>query len=54
MVAFNLGKRNRKQARTAARQSISQLTLVSVLLALLIEFTGPWIIDLIANQAIPW
>ncbi|WP_413725879.1 EmmdR/YeeO family multidrug/toxin efflux MATE transporter [Sodalis sp. RH16] len=53
VVAFNLGKRNRKQARTAARQSITLLTLVSVAIALLIEFTGPWIIDLIANQADP-
>ena len=53
VVAFNLGKRNRKQARTAARQSISLLTLVSVLIALVIEFIGPWVIDLIANQADP-
>ncbi|WP_306767871.1 EmmdR/YeeO family multidrug/toxin efflux MATE transporter [Martelella alba] len=53
VVAFNLGRRNRKQARTAARQSIALLTLVSVLIAVVIEFIGPWIIDLIANQAEP-
>jgi putative MATE family efflux protein len=53
VVAFNLGKRNRKQARTAARQSISLLAIVSVLIAIVIEFTGHWIIDLIANQADP-
>jgi putative MATE family efflux protein len=51
VVAFSLGQRNRKQARSASRQSISMLVLVSFLLVLLVEFFGEGIINLIAFQA---
>lgn len=51
IVAFSIGKRNRKQARTASRQSISLLVLVSFLLVLLVELAGENIINLIAYRA---
>lgn len=51
VVAFSLGQRNRKQARSAARQSMSLLVLSSFLLVALVEFAGSTIIDLIAGQA---
>lgn len=51
VVAFSLGQRNRKQARSAARQSMSLLVLVSFLLVLFIELAGDIIIDLIAGSA---
>ncbi|MFP9229589.1 EmmdR/YeeO family multidrug/toxin efflux MATE transporter [Pectobacterium cacticida] len=51
VVAFSLGQRNRKQARSAARQSMSLLVLTSFLLVALVEFAGAVIIDLIAGQA---
>ncbi|WP_233970122.1 EmmdR/YeeO family multidrug/toxin efflux MATE transporter [Pectobacterium versatile] len=51
VVAFSLGQRNRKQARSAARQSMSLLVLSSFLLVALVEFAGSAIIDLIAGQA---
>ncbi|PXW47535.1 putative MATE family efflux protein [Erwinia sp. AG740] len=53
VVAFSLGQRNRKQARHAARQSISLLVLISVLLVILVEIAGQCIIDLIAGSAEP-
>lgn len=53
VVAFSLGKRNRKRARAATRQSLVLMTLASVLLALLIELTGPAIINVIAGAAAP-
>ncbi|WJV52200.1 EmmdR/YeeO family multidrug/toxin efflux MATE transporter [Prodigiosinella aquatilis] len=51
VVSFSLGKRNRKQARLAARQSISLLVLISFLLVGLVEFAGDTIINLIAHNA---
>lgn len=53
IVAFNLGRNNKKNASSAARQSISLLVLVSILLVLLVELTGHWIIELIAGKAEP-
>lgn len=53
VVAFSLGKRNRKRARAATRQSLVLMTLASVVLALVIEVTGTAIIDLIAGAAAP-
>lgn len=53
VVAFSLGKLNRKRARNAARQSLVLMTVFAFLLALLIEFTGHHIIDLIAGSAEP-
>lgn len=53
VVAFSLGQRNRKQARQAARQSISLLVLASFLLVGVVEFAGQSIIDLIAYSAEP-
>ncbi|WP_426817971.1 EmmdR/YeeO family multidrug/toxin efflux MATE transporter [Winslowiella sp. 2C04] len=53
VVAFSLGKRNRKRARAATRQSLVLMTLASVLLALVIEFSGQSIINIIAGPAAP-
>lgn len=53
VVAFSLGKLNRERAESAARQSLVLMTLFSILLALLIEFFGEQIIDIIAGSAEP-
>ncbi|MCX0500912.1 MULTISPECIES: EmmdR/YeeO family multidrug/toxin efflux MATE transporter [Erwiniaceae] len=53
VVAFSLGKLNRERAEAAARQSLVLMTLFAVLLALLIEFFGVKIIDVIAGSAEP-
>lgn len=53
VVAFSLGKRNRKRARAATRQSLGMMTLVSLLLAISIEFFGDTIINGIAGNAEP-
>lgn len=53
VVAFSLGKLNRERAEAAARQSLVLMTLFAVLLALLIEFFGVQIIDVIAGSAEP-
>ncbi|MEA9390096.1 EmmdR/YeeO family multidrug/toxin efflux MATE transporter [Acerihabitans sp. TG2] len=53
VVAFSLGKLDPKRARAAARQSLSMMTVVSVLLALGIEFSGEAIINIIAGNAEP-
>ncbi|WP_146000722.1 EmmdR/YeeO family multidrug/toxin efflux MATE transporter [Chimaeribacter coloradensis] len=53
VVAFSLGKRDRKRARAAARQSLVLMTLVSVLLAGGIHLAGEQIIDVIAGAATP-
>ncbi len=53
VVAFSLGKRNPKRARAATRQSLTLMTLISVLLAVGIEFSGQGIIDVIAGSADP-
>lgn len=53
VVAFCLGRHNRKKAVFAARQSITLLVLVSVLLFVFVEFSGYWIVDIIAGKADP-
>lgn len=53
VVAFSLGRHNRKKAVFAARQSITLLVLVSVLLFVFVEFSGYWIVDIIAGKADP-
>ncbi|AYW93592.1 EmmdR/YeeO family multidrug/toxin efflux MATE transporter [Yersinia pseudotuberculosis] len=53
VVAFSLGQRKRQQAQTAARQSMTLLVLISLLLVVLVHFSGQTIIDLMANQADP-
>ncbi|RWR02243.1 hypothetical protein ED28_09260 [[Pantoea] beijingensis] len=53
VVAFSLGKLNRKRARAATRQSLVLMTLASVLLALVIALSGEAIIDVIAGSAAP-
>ncbi|MCX8642938.1 MULTISPECIES: EmmdR/YeeO family multidrug/toxin efflux MATE transporter [unclassified Gilliamella] len=53
VVAFSLGRHNRKKAVFAARQSITLLVLVSVLLFGFVEFSGYWIVDIIAGKADP-
>ncbi|XKM13307.1 EmmdR/YeeO family multidrug/toxin efflux MATE transporter [Orbaceae bacterium ac157xtp] len=51
VVAFSLGRHNRKKAVVAARQSIALLVLVSLVLVLTVEFAGYWIIEMIAGKA---
>ncbi|WP_067707401.1 MULTISPECIES: EmmdR/YeeO family multidrug/toxin efflux MATE transporter [unclassified Erwinia] len=53
VVAFSLGKLNRERAQAAARQSLVLMTLFAILLAILIEFFGGAIINLIAGAAEP-
>ncbi|MFU9138733.1 EmmdR/YeeO family multidrug/toxin efflux MATE transporter [Erwinia tasmaniensis] len=53
VVAFSLGKLNRERAQAAARQSLVLMTLFAILLAMLIEFFGGAIINLIAGAAEP-
>ncbi|PQY24339.1 EmmdR/YeeO family multidrug/toxin efflux MATE transporter, partial [Cronobacter sakazakii] len=53
VVAFSLGKRDRKRARAAARQSLVLMTIVSILLAALVHVTGEYIIDVVAGEATP-
>ncbi|NIK98913.1 EmmdR/YeeO family multidrug/toxin efflux MATE transporter [Yersinia aleksiciae] len=53
VVSFSLGQRKRKQAQTAARESLSLLVLISLLLVLLVHFAGEAIINLMAHQADP-
>ncbi len=51
VVAFSLGKRNRRRARAAARQSLAIMTLFSILLAGVIHAFGQEIIDFVAGDA---
>lgn len=51
VVAFSLGKRDRRRARAAARQSLVLMTIVSILLAALIHLSGKYIIDFVAGEA---
>ncbi len=53
VVAFSLGKRDRRRARAAARQSLVLMTGVAVLLAAGIHLAGESIIDVIAGAASP-
>ncbi|XNM56866.1 MATE family efflux transporter [Escherichia coli] len=49
--ALSLGKRNRRRARVATRQSLVIMTLFAVLLATLIHHFGEQIIDFVAGDA---
>jgi putative MATE family efflux protein len=51
VVAFSLGKRDHKRARSAARQSLVIMALFSVVLAVVIHAYGKEIIDVIAGAA---
>ncbi len=51
VVAFSLGKRDRRRARVATRQSLVIMTLFAVLLATLIHHFGEQIIDFVAGDA---
>ncbi|PWW11722.1 putative MATE family efflux protein [Mangrovibacter plantisponsor] len=53
VVAFSLGKRDRKRARAAARQSLVLMTIIAVLMAVVIHFMGEHIINVIAGEAAP-
>lgn len=53
VVAFSLGKRDRRRARAAARQSLVLMTLVALGLAAGIHLAGEQIIDVIAGAATP-
>ena len=53
VVAFSLGRHNRKKAVVAARQSITLLVIISILLFLFVEFSGYWIVEIIAGKADP-
>ncbi len=51
VVAFSLGKRDRRRARAAARQSLAIMTLFSILLAGVIHAFGQEIIDFVVGDA---
>ena len=51
VVAFSLGKRDRRRARSAARQSLVIMTLFAALLAAVIHYFGAQIIDVVAGEA---
>ena len=53
VVAFSLGKRDRRRARAAARQSLVIMTLFAALLAAVIHYFGAQIIDVVAGEATP-
>ncbi|MBI0094332.1 MULTISPECIES: EmmdR/YeeO family multidrug/toxin efflux MATE transporter [Gilliamella] len=53
VVAFSLGRHNRKKAVSAARQSITLLIIISLLLFVFVEFSGYWIVEIIAGKAEP-
>ncbi len=53
VVAFSLGKRDRRRARAAARQSLAIMTLFSIVLAGVIHAFGQEIINFVAGDATP-
>lgn len=53
VVAFSLGKRDRRRARAATRQSLVIMTLFAIVLAVLIHTLGREIIDIVAGDATP-
>ncbi len=53
VVAFSLGKRDRRRARAAARQSLVIMTLFAVVLAVVIHYFGSEIINIVAGEATP-
>lgn len=53
VVAFSLGKRDRRRARAAARQSLVIMTIFATVLAAVIHYFGQQIIDVVAGEATP-
>jgi putative MATE family efflux protein len=53
VVAFSLGKRDRRRARAAARQSLVIMTIFATVLAAVIHYFGEQIIDVVAGEATP-
>lgn len=53
VVAFSLGKRDRRKARAAARQSLVIMTLFAAILAAVIHYFGAGIINIVAGDATP-
>ncbi|MDI7125949.1 MATE family efflux transporter, partial [Klebsiella pneumoniae] len=53
VVAFSLGKRDRRRARAAARQSLAIMTLFSILLAGGVHAFCPENIDFVAGDGTP-
>ncbi|MBJ8951568.1 EmmdR/YeeO family multidrug/toxin efflux MATE transporter [Citrobacter braakii] len=53
VVAFSLGKRDRRRARSAARQSLVIMTIFATVLAAVIHYFGEQIIDVVAGEATP-
>ena len=53
VVAFSLGKRDRRKARAAARQSLVIMTLFAAILAAVIHYFGTGIINIVAGDATP-
>ncbi|MBJ9266315.1 EmmdR/YeeO family multidrug/toxin efflux MATE transporter [Citrobacter sp. Ce119] len=53
VVAFSLGKRDRRRARAAARQSLVIMTIFATVLAAVIHYFGQHIIDVVAGEATP-
>lgn len=51
VVAFSLGRRDRRRARSAARQSLVIMTIFAVILAAVIHYFGREIIDVVAGDA---
>lgn len=51
VVAFSLGKRDRRRARAAARQSLVIMTLFAIVLAAVIHYFGAEIINIVAGDA---
>lgn len=51
VVAFSIGKRDPKRARSAARQSLVLMTIFAIFLAALIHITGEQIINFVAGEA---
>ncbi|EMO7189993.1 EmmdR/YeeO family multidrug/toxin efflux MATE transporter [Pluralibacter gergoviae] len=53
VVAFSFGRRERRRARAAARQSLIIMTLFSIVLAAVIHLFGREIIEVVAGAATP-
>ena len=53
VVAFSFGRRERRRARAAARQSLVIMTLFSIVLAAVIHIFGREIIEVVAGAATP-
>jgi len=53
VVAFSLGRRDRRKARAAARQSLVIMTLFAIVLTAVIHYFGAEIINIVAGEATP-